>query len=110
MIFKCVPSVKPAVVSDLVEPGEQKPGKSSLVFVQAYVILTSQPNYFLFRVCYRLYTEMAYKNELYINTIPEIQRTNLSTVVLLLKSLGVEELLDFDFMDPPPRVSDHSHF
>lgn len=30
-------------------------------------------------------------------------RTNLSNVVLLLKSLGVKNLLDFDFMDPPPE-------
>lgn len=35
--------------------------------------------------------------------IPEIQRTNLGNVVLLLKSLGIENLLDFDFMDPPPQ-------
>ncbi|KAI2473523.1 P-loop containing nucleoside triphosphate hydrolase protein [Annulohypoxylon bovei var. microspora] len=52
---------------------------------------------------YRLYTEKAYKDELYIQTIPEIQRTNLSNTVLLLKSLGVRDLLDFDFMDPPPQ-------
>ncbi|KAJ5278916.1 hypothetical protein N7478_004288 [Penicillium angulare] len=52
---------------------------------------------------YRLYTETAYKNELYISTIPEIQRTSLSNTVLLLKSLGVKDLLDFDFMDPPPQ-------
>lgn len=38
-----------------------------------------------------------------INTIPEIQRTNLANVVLLLKSLGVDNLLEFDFMDPPPQ-------
>jgi len=37
------------------------------------------------------------------NTIPEIQRTNLGNVVLLLKSLGIENLLEFDFMDPPPQ-------
>ncbi|RYP39487.1 hypothetical protein DL767_002221 [Monosporascus sp. MG133] len=52
---------------------------------------------------FRLYTEKAYKEELYISTIPEIQRTNLSNTVLLLKSLGVRDLLDFDFMDPPPQ-------
>ena len=52
---------------------------------------------------FRLYTEKAYKDELYISTIPEIQRTNLSNTVLLLKSLGVRDLLDFDFMDPPPQ-------
>lgn len=37
------------------------------------------------------------------NTIPEIQRTNLANTVLLLKSLGVRNLLEFDFMDPPPQ-------
>ncbi|OQE21087.1 hypothetical protein PENSTE_c012G01683 [Penicillium steckii] len=52
---------------------------------------------------YRLFTEAAYKNELYIQTIPEIQRTSLANTVLLLKSLGVKDLLDFDFMDPPPQ-------
>lgn len=39
------------------------------------------------------------------NTIPEIQRTNLANTVLLLKSLGVKNLLEFDFMDPPPQVN-----
>ncbi|KAJ1980930.1 Pre-mRNA-splicing factor ATP-dependent RNA helicase PRP16 [Dimargaris xerosporica] len=52
-------------------------------------------------ICYRLYTEQAYRHEMFPNTIPEIQRTNLANVVLLLKSLGVRQLLDFDFMDPP---------
>jgi len=51
-----------------------------------------------------MYTEMAYRNELFENTIPEIQRTNLANTVLLLKSLGVKNLLEFDFMDPPPQV------
>ena len=54
-------------------------------------------------MCYRLYTETAYRNELFTATIPEIQRTNLSNTVLLLKSLGVKNLLDFEFMDPPPQ-------
>ena len=53
--------------------------------------------------CYRLYTEMAFKHEMLSMTVPEIQRTNLGNVVLLLKSLNVENLLDFDFMDPPPQ-------
>lgn len=34
--------------------------------------------------------------------MPEIQRTNLGTVVLLLKSLGINDLIGFEFMDPPP--------
>jgi pre-mRNA-splicing factor ATP-dependent RNA helicase DHX16 len=36
------------------------------------------------------------------NTVPEIQRTNLGTVVLVLKSLGINDLIGFEFMDPPP--------
>ena len=52
---------------------------------------------------YHLYTEAAFKDEFYIQTIPEIQRTNLANTVLLLKSLGVKDLLDFDFMDAPPQ-------
>ncbi|KAK9477152.1 putative pre-mRNA splicing factor ATP-dependent RNA helicase PRP16 [Lipomyces japonicus] len=53
-------------------------------------------------IAYRLYTESAFRNEMYIQTIPEIQRTNLANTILLLKSLGVKDLMEFDFMDPPP--------
>ncbi|CAI7759101.1 unnamed protein product [Closterium sp. NIES-54] len=53
--------------------------------------------------CYRLYTETAYANEMLANPVPEIQRTNLGNVVLLLKSLNIDNLLDFDFLDPPPQ-------
>ncbi|KAF4947915.1 hypothetical protein FGADI_10075 [Fusarium gaditjirri] len=52
--------------------------------------------------CFRLYTKFAYMNEMDESTMPEIQRTNLNGVVLQLKTLGINELLDFDFMDPPP--------
>jgi pre-mRNA-splicing factor ATP-dependent RNA helicase DHX38/PRP16 len=55
--------------------------------------------------CYRLYTESCYKYDLLINTIPEIQRTNLSNIILLLKSLGIENLMNFYFMDFPPTDS-----
>ena len=34
--------------------------------------------------------------------VPEIQRTNLAFVVLSLKAMGINDLLSFDFMDPPP--------
>ena len=53
-------------------------------------------------MCFRLYTENAFNRELLETSIPEIQRTNLSNVILLLKSLGVREMSSFDFMDPPP--------
>lgn len=51
---------------------------------------------------FRLYTKWAFNNELEENTVPEIQRTNLGMVVLLLKSLGINDLIGFEFMDPPP--------
>jgi ATP-dependent RNA helicase DHX8/PRP22 len=80
--------------------------------------------------CYRLYTEHAFKvsadtslpncetlsilhmcsfdhlsflqTEMLPTNIPEIQRTNLGNVVLQLKAMGINDLLGFDFMDPPP--------
>uniref|UniRef100_A0A671MVV1 RNA helicase n=1 Tax=Sinocyclocheilus anshuiensis TaxID=1608454 RepID=A0A671MVV1_9TELE len=53
--------------------------------------------------CFRLYTAWAFKHEMEETSIPEIQRTNLGNVVLLLKSLGINDLIHFDFMDPPPH-------
>jgi len=35
--------------------------------------------------------------------MPEIQRTNLSHTILMLKAMGIDDLLDFDFMDRPPK-------
>ncbi len=60
---------------------------------------------FIIRTCYRLFTESAYRHEMYPNTLPEIQRTNLANVILLLKSLHVKNLLDFSFMDAPPTAN-----
>lgn len=50
--------------------------------------------------CYRLYTESTYQ-ELDDNTIPEILRANLASVILTLKVLHVQDLVHFDFLDPP---------
>ena len=52
--------------------------------------------------CFRLYTLWSYEHELDENTTPEILRSNLGSVVLQLKSLGIENLVDFDFVDAPP--------
>lgn len=51
---------------------------------------------------FRLYTKWAYNNELLEDTIPEIQRTNLAMVMLMLKSLGINDVFNFDFLDKPP--------
>ena len=39
------------------------------------------------------------------NTYPEILRSNLGTVVLQLKKLGIDDLVHFDFMDPPGKAA-----
>ncbi|XP_048579311.1 ATP-dependent RNA helicase DHX8 isoform X2 [Nematostella vectensis] len=52
--------------------------------------------------CYRLYTERAYRDEMLATAVPEIQRTNLASTILSLKAMGINDLLSFDFMDPPP--------
>jgi ATP-dependent RNA helicase DHX8/PRP22 len=55
--------------------------------------------------CFRLYTEQAFKTEMLPSNVPEIQRTNLGNVVLQLKAMGINDLLGFDFMDPPPLAT-----
>ncbi|PHU22024.1 hypothetical protein BC332_07131 [Capsicum chinense] len=37
------------------------------------------------------------------STVPEIQQTNLEYVILFLKCLGIQNVLDFGFMDPPSQ-------
>mmetsp|Transcript_21068 Transcript_21068/g.67893 ORF Transcript_21068/g.67893 Transcript_21068/m.67893 type:complete len:593 (+) Transcript_21068:331-2109(+) len=51
--------------------------------------------------CFRLYTEHSFHNDLQEQTYPEILRSKMSTVVLTLKKLGIDDLVHFDFMDPP---------
>lgn len=51
--------------------------------------------------CYRLFTKWSFYNELPENGTPEILRANLTSVILLLLSIGITDLVHFDFMDPP---------
>ena len=51
--------------------------------------------------CFRLYTEKSFLEELQIQTYPEILRSNLSSTILQLKKVGVDDLVHFDFMDAP---------
>ncbi|KAK9198638.1 hypothetical protein WN944_013824 [Citrus x changshan-huyou] len=53
--------------------------------------------------CFRLYTINSYQEDMEDNTVPEIQRTNLANVILILKNLGIDDLLNFDFLDSPPQ-------
>ncbi len=50
--------------------------------------------------CHRLWTVISHKNRDDRNT-PEIQRSDLAEVVLLLHSLGIREAASFDWLDKP---------
>lgn len=43
--------------------------------------------------CFRLYTEASFKKDLQEQTYPEILRSNLGSVVLQLKKLGIHDLV-----------------
>jgi pre-mRNA-splicing factor ATP-dependent RNA helicase DHX15/PRP43 len=51
--------------------------------------------------CFRLYTEKSFHEDLQETTYPEILRSKMSNVVLTLKKLGIDDLVHFDFLDPP---------
>ncbi|XP_047439691.1 probable ATP-dependent RNA helicase DHX35 [Mugil cephalus] len=51
--------------------------------------------------CFRLYTEEDFE-KLPASTVPEMQRTNLAPVILQLKALGIDNVLRFSFLSPPP--------
>jgi ATP-dependent RNA helicase DDX35 len=51
--------------------------------------------------CFRLYTEEAF-SRLPDSTVPEIQRSNLASIVLQLKALGIDNIARFNFISSPP--------
>lgn len=53
--------------------------------------------------CFCLYTESAYENEMLPTSVPELQRSNLAHTVLTMKAMGINDIINFDFMDPPPQ-------
>ncbi|XP_049882164.1 probable ATP-dependent RNA helicase DHX35 isoform X2 [Pectinophora gossypiella] len=54
--------------------------------------------------CYRLYTEAEY-DKLPASVPPEMARSDLSSMLLQLKALGIDNLLRFTFPTPPPAKS-----
>lgn len=53
-------------------------------------------------ICFRLYTEQDYLTLQEANT-PEILRCDLSQSILMMKARGVHNIMDFPFLDRPPR-------
>ncbi|KAK3734547.1 hypothetical protein QZH41_010392, partial [Actinostola sp. cb2023] len=52
-------------------------------------------------ICFRMYTREVYDQSMAEETIPEIQRTSLSRVVLHLKCMGINDVVRFQYIDPP---------
>ena len=55
--------------------------------------------------CYRVYTEEVYDKQLAEEAIPEIQRVNISQVILQLKTIGVKSPQNFPYVSAPSRSS-----
>ncbi|ESL10693.1 hypothetical protein TRSC58_01569 [Trypanosoma rangeli SC58] len=51
--------------------------------------------------CYRLYSTAVYSNIMPKHSLPEILRTSLESVVLLMKHLGIDNVGSFPFPSPP---------
>ncbi|VAH22352.1 unnamed protein product [Triticum turgidum subsp. durum] len=58
-------------------------------------------------MCFRLYTEDIFQEELPLETYPESLTLNLSSIALGMKNLGIPDLMSFKYMDSasPARVS-----
>ncbi|KAG6002901.1 hypothetical protein E4U21_002512 [Claviceps maximensis] len=52
--------------------------------------------------CFRLYTEQSYQESAPESNPPEIQRSNLAPMILQLKALGIDNVVRFDYLSPPP--------
>ncbi|KAI7836590.1 hypothetical protein COHA_009551 [Chlorella ohadii] len=52
--------------------------------------------------CFRLCTEDDYESKLPASTVPEMQRSDLASTVLQLKSLGIDNIMSFEWLAPPP--------
>jgi ATP-dependent RNA helicase DHX8/PRP22 len=52
--------------------------------------------------CYRLCTLKAYNDLLIPSSVPQIERTNLTEIILQIKALGVNDILHFPYLSPPP--------
>jgi HrpA-like RNA helicase len=57
-------------------------------------------------ICYRLFTESSRGERPYFQT-PEIQRSELTQVVLSMKKVGIHDIEGFDFIDHPGKGAIH---
>ena len=51
--------------------------------------------------CLRLYSEQFHKNQMIEYTVPEILRANLANTILMLKDMGIRDVINFEYMEHP---------
>lgn len=51
--------------------------------------------------CLRMYSEKFYNEQMEGMTIPELLRVNLTSLILTLKCIGIDDVLAFDYMERP---------
>ena len=51
--------------------------------------------------CIRLYSEEFYEKHMPNATVPEILRVSLTSTILTLKCLGIDDVINFEYLDPP---------
>ena len=60
-------------------------------------------------VCYRMYTPSNFEARPE-HTKPEIQRVGLASIVLAMESIGLDDIENFDFIDPPAKKAFHEAY
>jgi len=51
--------------------------------------------------CLRMYSEKFFNEQMENTTMPEILRVNLTSLILTLKCIGIDDVLQFDYMERP---------
>ena len=51
--------------------------------------------------CYRMYSKKVYDEQFESTTVPEILRVNLTSLILKLKCIGIDNVLNFDYVQKP---------
>jgi HrpA-like RNA helicase len=54
--------------------------------------------------CFRIYSKWSYYNEMIKNSFPEIQKIDISRIILFLKGLGLKNFLTFEWLDIPSKI------
>lgn len=84
---------------------EQDPASATACILKEHIGIVSSDILLHIQVNYKFFSSTYFRDEMLPTPVPEIQRTNLASTLLQLKAMGINNLIDFDFMDAPPLDS-----